>query len=149
MSFINPSCKVITADPRTPDDWAAHWNASGLRAAELPSAKPQWKRVEYYKGFSTDRAFIERVALLSADAERVLVLLDSDHSLGTVKAELEALHRFVTPGSYIIVEDTYSTIKPGVAAKAFVASHADFVSDAGREYLMFSQHRGGYLRRLC
>ena len=87
--------------------------------------------------------------MLSADAERVLVLLDSDHSLGTVKAELEALHRFVTPGSYIIVEDTYSTIKPGVAAKAFVASHADFVSDAGREYLMFSQHRGGYLRRLC
>jgi cephalosporin hydroxylase len=35
----------------------------------------------------------------------VLVLLDSNHSYAHVLNELEAYHRFVTPGSYIVATD--------------------------------------------
>ena len=37
-------------------------------------------------------------------AERVLVVLDSDHGYETVRAELEAYSEFTTSGSYIVVE---------------------------------------------
>ena len=148
MSMINPSCKVITADVKHPDEWAAHWN-KGQRAAEMASTKPQWKNVEFFRGFSTSAGFVNRVAELAASARRVLVVLDSDHSTQNVKAELNALNRFVTPGSYIIAEDSYSTKTPMPAIKEFLASHPEFTTDTGRHYLMFSQHRGGYLRRSC
>ena len=146
--MINPSCKVITADVKHPDEWAAHWN-KGQRAAEMASTKPQWKNVEFFRGFSTSAGFINRVAELAASARRVLVVLDSDHGTQNVKAELNALSRFVTPGSYIIAEDSYSTKTPMPAIKEFLASHPEFTTDTGRHYLMFSQHRGGYLKRSC
>ena len=131
MSMINPSCKVITADVKHPDEWAAHWN-KGQRAAEMASTKPQWKSVEFFRGFSTSAGFINRVAELAASARRVLVVLDSDHGTQNVKAELNALSRFVTPGSYIIAEDSYSTKTPMPAIKEFLASHPEFTTDTGR-----------------
>ena len=42
----------------------------------------------------------------TSGASSVLVILDSDHSARHVSAELEAYAPFVTPGSYMIVEDT-------------------------------------------
>lgn len=70
---------------------------------------------------------------------------------------MAAYARFVTPGSYLIVQDTRGGrfIGPTRAIAEFLAaqprgSHKrpKFVRDRRPEYLLFSQHTGGFLRRL-
>jgi cephalosporin hydroxylase len=73
----------------------------------------------------------------------VLVLLDSSHTKAHVLAELEAYHRLVTPGSYIIAADgimrdladvprgrpEWLTDNPATAAAEFAARHPEFALD--------------------
>lgn len=73
--------------------------------------------------------------------DRVLVVLDSDHSYKHVMAELEAYAPLVTPGSYIVSTDGvmkdltdvprgnpgWGKDNPAQAAIDFVAKHSDFV----------------------
>ena len=42
---------------------------------------------------------------LVGDAQKILVILDSDHSYKHVMAELEAYKCFVSPGSFIVATD--------------------------------------------
>ena len=51
---------------------------------------------------AVSEAAIEAVAAQLGEADRVLVILDSNHSYDHVRKELEAYSRFVTPGSYIV-----------------------------------------------
>jgi cephalosporin hydroxylase len=87
----------------------------------------------------------------------VLVILDSDHSKQHVLNELAAYAPLVTLGSYLIVQDTHVNghpvepmFGPGPmeALTEFLATNPDFVSDRGRERLMFTMHPNGYLRRI-
>ena len=73
--------------------------------------------------------------------DRVLVVLDSNHTYAHVAAELRAYAPLVTPGSYLIVQDglmrdltdvprgepSWSTDNPARAAEEFVAEHPEFV----------------------
>src|SRR5215470_16835183 len=56
-------------------------------------------------GSSTDPTVVQRVAALVGPGETVMVVLDSNHSRAHVLSELEAYHRLVTPGSYIVAND--------------------------------------------
>ncbi len=87
------------------------------------------------EGSSTAPEIIERVRQLARTGEKVLVVLDSNHSYAHVSAELEAYAPLVTPGSYIIVTDgsmreladaprgqpSWTTDNPARAAQDFVA----------------------------
>jgi cephalosporin hydroxylase len=57
------------------------------------------------EGSSTDPAVVDRVRSLVKPGERVLVLLDSNHSRGHVLAELEAYAPLVSVRSYIVATD--------------------------------------------
>jgi len=57
------------------------------------------------QGSSTDVATVQRVKDRIGAAEKVLVLLDSNHLKDHVLSELEAYSSLVTPGSYIIACD--------------------------------------------
>jgi cephalosporin hydroxylase len=73
--------------------------------------------------------------------DRVLVILDSNHTKEHVRRELEAYHHVVTPGSYIVATDgvmrdvadvpragdDWSWNHPTAAAEEFVADHPEFV----------------------
>ncbi len=97
--------------------------------------------ISLVEGSSTDPRVVERVASMVRDGERVLVILDSNHSRDHVGAELEAYAPLVTKGSYIVatdglMQDLYDVPRgkpewrkdnPVEAAKAFAAKHADFV----------------------
>ena len=55
---------------------------------------------------------------------------------------------FVTLGSYVLVEDTWQR-HPLFAAEKFLAKYGnEFVQDRSREHLLWSQHKGGFLKRV-
>jgi cephalosporin hydroxylase len=93
------------------------------------------------EGSSTEPEVVRHVASLVRPGETVLVLLDSNHTRAHVRAELEAYHRLVTPGSYIavadgIMRDLHDTPRgapgwrddnPAAAVADFAARHPEFV----------------------
>jgi cephalosporin hydroxylase len=92
------------------------------------------------EGSSTDPEVVERVRSLVRPGERVLVLLDSNHTKAHVAAELEAYHGLVTPGSYLVATDgimkdltdvprgqaDWNWNHPTAAAEGFAAAHPEF-----------------------
>jgi cephalosporin hydroxylase len=87
----------------------------------------------------------------------VMVVLDSDHSAAHVTKELDAYHTFVTPGSYLHVQDgvidvlpMFKSTRPGplTAIEAFVKNHGEFEVDQQRsEKFLITHHPKGWLRR--
>ena len=88
-------------------------------------------------------------------AKTVMIIEDSNHKKDVVLANLRAYHKFVTPGSFFLVQDTYvdqfgqGSHGPHGAVREFLASEGKdlFVIDRGREYFLFSQHSNGWLYR--
>ncbi len=115
------------------------------------------------------RAHFKRIALVEGDAakvvntvkafigvgERVLVIEDSAHTFDHTLAVCEAYGPLVTPGSYLIVQDTICwhgldegpNPGPWEAAEDFLATHPEFEADRSREDFGITWHPRGYLRR--
>jgi cephalosporin hydroxylase len=100
---------------------------------------------------------VAQVAERAAGAGAVLVLLDSDHRRDHVLAELRAYAPMVTPGSYLVVEDSninghpvYEDFGPGPteAVQDFLKERDDFEVDRSREKFLLSFNPGGWLRRV-
>ncbi|MGF1661149.1 MAG: CmcI family methyltransferase [Kineosporiaceae bacterium] len=117
---------------------------------------PEHPRIEYVHGSSVDPAVLDRVRGEAAGAGTVMVVLDSDHSRDHVLAECRAYGEIVTPGSYLVVEDTdvnghpvFPEHGPGPmeAAVTFLAENDDFEHDVQRDKLLFSQNPQGWLRK--
>lgn len=93
------------------------------------------------EGSSTDPGVVAKVKKLVNPGETVLVILDSCHTKQHVADELEAYHRLITPGSYIIATDgimkelydvprgkiEWKSDHPAAAAASFAARHPEFV----------------------
>ncbi len=116
-------------------------------------------RIEYLIGSSSSQDIIAQVqsAVQLADGP-VLVILDSDHSQAHVRLELEHYHTFVTPGSYLLVQDgiidtlpRFAHARPGPlpAIQEFLSMHPEFqVDDKLCEQFPISHHPQGWLKRL-
>ena len=84
-----------------------------------------------------------------------MVILDSDHSAAHVLEELRALASVVTPGCYLVVEDTAigrplgKEMLPGPAEalEQWLAEGQPFDIDRSREKFLLTGSPGGYLRR--
>jgi cephalosporin hydroxylase len=118
--------------------------------------RPQHPRIRYLTGSSVDDSIIAGLREQITDRDRVMVILDSDHSRDHVLAELRAYSRLVTAGDYLIVEDTsvnghpvFADFGPGPmeALDDFLAENHDFDIDASREKLLLTFNPRGYLRR--
>jgi len=116
--------------------------------------RPQHHRITYLEGDSVSQAVVERVRSIARDP--VMVILDSDHRRDHVLAELRAYGDLVTPGSYLIVEDTNINGHPVLprwgpgpaeAVAEFLRERDDYVADRAREKFMLTLNPGGYLRR--
>lgn len=115
-------------------------------------------RVTYLIG---DCASPEIVQQIRAERDKVtgpvMVVLDSDHKAAHVKKELDAYHSFVTPGSFIHVQDGVIDVQPQLSAgrpgplraiEAFVAEHPEFEVDLERSNkFLITHHPKGWLRR--
>lgn len=122
---------------------------------------PMSKRITLIEGSSTDESTVAQVRTAIRPDDRVLVLLDSNHSRDHVRSELELYGPLVSPGSYIVVFDTVMTMvhdapngqpswvtdNPQAAIEDFLQAHPEFTRDATYERLHVTYCRGGYLRR--
>jgi cephalosporin hydroxylase len=96
--------------------------------------------ITLYEGSSTDPRIVEAVRRTVRPSETAMVILDSNHSKQHVLDELEAYHRLVTPGSYIVatdgsMKDLYDVPRgkphwardnPIEAAREFAVRHPEF-----------------------
>jgi len=132
-------------------------------------AHPLKPLITLIEGSSTDPRIVEEVRSLVAPGETVLIILDSNHTMAHVRAELEAYSTLVTPGSFIVVMDGYlmelvapdrpdsnwATDNANAGVRAFAADHPEWtVEDPA---LPFNESalrrpvigfRGGLLRRM-
>jgi cephalosporin hydroxylase len=112
---------------------------------------------------------VESVRREVRPTDRVLVILDSNHSRGHVLAELEAYAPLVSIGSYVIATDGFTEVlapdsgcnpewawdNPKAAAAEFVARNPDFVLEEpgprfneGTVDQWVGYWSGGFIKRL-
>jgi cephalosporin hydroxylase len=114
------------------------------------------ERCTFLKGSSVDPQIVQQVRDAAVDRSPILVILDSDHNRDHVLAEMRAYAPLVTPGSYLIVEDTNLNGNPVMpdfgpgpmeAEEAFMAENQDFQVDRRCEKFLMTFNPSGYLRR--
>jgi cephalosporin hydroxylase len=124
---------------------------------DLPD-RPVHRRVSYVHGSSVADETVERVRSLVPPGSTTMVILDSDHSKEHVLGELQIYAELVTPGQYLVVEDTNVNghpVRPDFgpgpmeAVRDFLADDARFEVDADREKFFMTFNPGGYLRRVA
>ncbi len=110
-------------------------NRKAMEAHEL------YSYITMIEGSSVDEQIVGQVASLIKKGEKVLVILDSNHSKKHVLRELELFSPLVTPGSYLVATDgvmgqvahgprgisNWTEDNPTQAALEFARGHADFV----------------------
>jgi len=112
-------------------------------------------KVDLIEGSSTDPKVIDQLRE-RAEGRRVMVDLDADHSAEHVGRELRALAPMVSPGCYLVVEDTWmgrnvrfdQGAGPADALAEWLAEGQPFELDRWRERLLLTHNAGGYLRRV-
>jgi cephalosporin hydroxylase len=121
-----------------------------------PHRRPRHPRIEYRTGSSTAPEVVAGVKEALQPGERVMVILDSNHRREHVLEELHAYSPFVTPGDYLIVEDTNVNGHPVAedygpgpmeAVEEFMAGNQEFTIDESREKFFMTFNPRGYLRR--
>lgn len=123
-----------------------------------PLEMPSHKRIEYLQGSSLDEKTINQVRNHISNNDRVMVILDSDHTMEHVRKEMESYYHFVTKGCYMIVEDTCLNghpvdpefgLGPMEAIRSFKEDHPlEFENDRSREKYFLTYDRSGFLKKL-
>jgi len=119
---------------------------------------PQHPRITYLPGSSTCLSMLEAVGACAKDHPRVMVVLDSDHSASHVTDELDTYAPMVTPGQYLVVEDTningrpialdwHGGPGPGPAVDAWIQDHPEFIQDPLSERFLVTFFPGGWLKK--
>ena len=130
--------QVVTVDIVEQESWIEH------------------PRIHYIVGSSTSSEVLEQVKGFINEGDTVMVTLDSDHSRDPVLDELRLYSELVTPGSYLVVEDTQFNghpVQPNwgpgpmEALEAFLAENDGFEVDAARQKFLFTFNPSGYLRK--
>ena len=127
-------------------------------------AHSMYPRLRVIDGSSVDERIAELVSRKAARCERVLVILDSNHTHDHVLRELQLYAPLVSVGSYCVVFDTVIEDLEGVefsdrpwgrgnnpktAVNEFLSSNANFVVDGDIDNkLLISVAPGGYLKRI-
>jgi cephalosporin hydroxylase len=123
---------------------------------------PHHPRITYLVGSSTSDDVVAEVASRAEGLETVLVTLDSRHTKQHVAQEIDLYHRFVTKGSYLIVEDTklnghpvFTRYEPDLgegpmeAVMEFLAKDRTFQVDRTRERFFLTSNPNGFLLRIA
>jgi cephalosporin hydroxylase len=120
--------------------------------------RPSHPRLHVLTGDAASPAVVAEAAAL-ARGRRTLVIQDGDHKADGVLRDLRAYADFVSPGSYLIVEDgIIDLFRPGdaiadfhpgplAAIERFLLERPDFEVDAARERYILTASPRGFLKR--
>lgn len=123
---------------------------------------PLSHRVKMVEGSSISESTIAAIKKMVKNANKIMVVLDSNHSKEHVSRELELYKDFVTPGSYLIAMDgaqafvwdipngkpEWKEDNPLIAIEEFLKKNEDFVIDERCNKLLVTSNPKGYLKRL-
>jgi len=114
-------------------------------------------RISFLQGSSTSPALVRQIKDQIGPKDKVMVLLDSEHKQEHVLKELQLYHSLVSPGQYLIVEDTnvnghpvYQEFGPGPmeALEMFLAKNDQFEVDRQCEKFFLTMNPRGFLKRI-
>jgi cephalosporin hydroxylase len=114
--------------------------------------RPSLKEITHDRVSQTVGSSLEANVTVRGD-DRVMVVLDSCHHARHVRLEMERFGPLVTPGCYMVVEDTSPHLRrlrgdPALAVAGFLEDHPGmFEADGTSERLGFTTNPGGFLRR--
>ncbi|MDQ2984994.1 MAG: cephalosporin hydroxylase family protein [Actinomycetota bacterium] len=131
---------------------------------EAIEAHPLARRIRMIEGSSVDDAVVDEARRAASAAERVMVILDSNHTHEHVLAELRAYAPLVTVGQFLVIADTFVEEippqehrprpwgpgdNPGTALRAWLDETDGFEPDPFvNAKLLVTASPGGYLRRV-
>jgi len=124
-------------------------------------AHPLKKRITLIEGNSVAPETLQEVHKLLSPDEKVMVILDSNHSKKHVREELQLYGPLVSSGSYIVATDgimedlddvpggkaNWTQDNPKAAAQEFLAAHPEFELDPEPTRLGVTYWPDAYLRR--
>jgi len=122
-----------------------------------PGNKPSHSRIEYLLGSSTSSEIIEKIKSRIKKEDKIMVILDSDHTKKYVLNELNIYSKLVSKGSYLIVEDTNINGNPVFpkfgdgskeAVQEFLLLDKNFIIDRTKEKFYLTFNPTGYLKRI-
>eukprot|EP00755_Sulcionema_specki_P034228 Sspe_Gene.20980::Locus_7787_Transcript_2_2_Confidence_0.750_Length_1519::g.20980::m.20980 len=166
MSFYNPKGKVLTLDLKPVNQsWMSGPNKDNCQGCITGDKHPLWTDsgiIEFIKGDITTRPIQEKVEEYVKKAKTVLVVEDASHRYPDTLRRMEVIYKYVTPGSYMLVQDTkmdrfvsrlrkkYGGLKfgPMRSVDEFIREHKGWQIDRSFEYYIYSQHHRGFLKRL-
>jgi cephalosporin hydroxylase/ketosteroid isomerase-like protein len=126
-------------------------------ALEHEDGQPPHDRITYLVGSSISDEIAAQVEARVPAGGTVMVMLDSDHRRDHVLEELHIYSRFVSRGSYLIVEDSFLNghpVRPDYgpgpmeAIDDFLAESDRFVIDREREKFLMTFNPRGYLHKI-
>lgn len=131
---------------------------------EAIEAHPLARRIRMIEGSSSDATVVAEARRAASELERVMVILDSNHTHDHVLGELRAYAPLVTVGQFLVVADTFVEDippqehrprpwgpgdNPATALRAWLSESESFEPD---DYinakLLLTASPGGYLRRV-
>ena len=154
---------ALSGGPKDAEVWCVEID---LRAhnREALVTHPMYPRLRIFDGSSVDEKIAAIIAEKAAKCERVMVILDSNHTHEHVIGELNLYASLVSVGSYCVVFDTViedlvsvefvdrpwgKGNNPKTAVAEFLKMNSDFVvDDSIDEKLLISVAPGGYLKRV-
>ncbi len=122
---------------------------------------PMSKRITLIEKSSTDPEVIRQLRTLISPNEKVLVVLDSNHSYAHVKKEIELYSQFVSDDSYLVVMDGAQELvaeipngkpewkddNPLRAIREFLETQNDWEEDPYYNRMQVTSNPRGYLKR--
>jgi cephalosporin hydroxylase len=132
---------------------------------EAIESHPLARRVQMIEGSSVAEGVVAQAGAAAAEVERVMVILDSNHTHDHVLAELRAYAPLVTAGQFLVVADTFVEDippqahrpdrpwgpgdNPATALAAWLEESDGFEPDPFvNAKLLLTASPGGYLRRV-
>jgi cephalosporin hydroxylase len=160
MTAYNPNAHVITMDPKRLEDWNKINVQKVCPHCISGRDTPLWDTdtIHFFPMLPTDP---NTTALVDQCIEKwkpkvILVMDDSNHLTDIVKGNIETYAKYVTPGSYLIIQDMKMerlylnpSTSPPKAVREFLLTPIgqEFEVDRTFEYYFYTQHAKGFLKR--